>query len=108
VARYNADGRAKVPQPETEERMRAPAWTTLQLLQQAREAMGLASAVVSSSPLNEADADEPKTGLRLAAARCWALLLVRVFDHIAEPTQPPAVLPAPGIGGFGGGNLGAD
>jgi hypothetical protein len=98
-----------------------PAGATLQLLQQAREGMGLPSADAPVPPLNKAAADEPKTGLRLAAARCWALLLARIYEclplscpkcgkpmriiafvlerpvierileHIGEPTRPPAV-----------------
>ena len=96
-----------------------PAGATLQLLEQARASMGLPS--VSPS---ESDAPSPLSNLRRAAARCWALLLVRIYEclplrcpkcgepmriiafvlerpviernleHIGEPTQPPAVLPA--------------
>ncbi len=81
--------------------------------------MGLPSA---SPP--ESDPPSPLSNLRRAAARCWALLLVRIYEclplrcpkcgepmriiafvldqptierilaHIGEPTQPPAVLPA--------------
>ncbi|MBK7670274.1 MAG: transposase [bacterium] len=96
-----------------------PAGATLQLLEQARASMGLPSA---SPP--ESDPPSPLSNLRRAAARCWALLLVRIYEclplrcpkcgepmriiafvldrptierilaHIGEPTQPPAVLPA--------------
>jgi hypothetical protein len=101
-----------------------PAGATLQLLQQARAEMGLPSADAPALPLNKAAADEPKTGLRPAAARCWALLLARIYAclplrcpkcgkpmriiafvleqpvierilaHLGEPTRPPAVRPA--------------
>jgi len=43
----------------------------------------------------------PKADFRRAAARCWALLLVRIYECLplrcakcGEPTQPPVVLPA--------------
>ena len=92
-----------------------PAGATLQLLQDARVKMGL--------PEDE-DADKPKTGIQRAAARCWALLLARIYeclpllcprcgepmriiafvldppvierilDHIGEPSTPPMILPA--------------
>jgi len=58
-----------------------PAGATLQLMQQARAEMGLPSADALAPPLNKAAADEqPKTGLRLAAARCRALLLARIYE----------------------------
>jgi hypothetical protein len=96
-----------------------PAGATLQLLEQARASMGLPSA----SPA-ETNPPSPLSNLRRAAARCWALLLVRIYEclplrcpkcgepmriiafvldrppierileHIGEPTQPPVVLPA--------------
>ncbi len=96
-----------------------PAEATLQLLEQARASMGLPSA----SPA-ETNPSSPLSNLRRAAARCWALLLVRIheclplrcpkcgepmriiafvldrppveriLEHIGEPTQPPVVLPA--------------
>ena len=96
-----------------------PAGATLQLLEQARAGMGLPAAKPA-----EPDPPSPLSNLRRAAARCWALLLVRIYeclplrcpkcgepmriiafvldqptierilDHIGEPTQPPAVLPA--------------
>ena len=46
-----------------------PAGATLQLLEDAREQMGLAG--------EEATDDKPQSAARQAAARCWALLLVR-------------------------------
>lgn len=102
-----------------------PAGATLQLLQQARSSMGLPSAKEqpATSPA-AADLPSPLSTLRRAAARCWALLLVRIYeclplrcpkcgepmriiafvlerptierilDHIGEPTRPPEVLPA--------------
>jgi hypothetical protein len=96
-----------------------PAGATLQLLEQARASMGLPSA----SPA-EPNPSSPLSNLRRAAARCWALLLVRIYEclplrcpkcgepmriiafvldrpvverileHIGESTQPPVVLPA--------------
>ena len=93
-----------------------PAGATLQLLEQAREKMGMA----------EADEEPDPNPLRRAAARCWALLLVRIYEclpllcpsceqpmriiafledppvvekilrHIGEPTQAPELLPARG------------
>ena len=96
-----------------------PAGATLQLLEQARASMGLPSALPP-----ESDPPSPLSNLRRAAARCWALLLVRIYEclplrcpkcgepmriiafvldeptierilaHIGEPTQPPVVLPA--------------
>ncbi|MBK6735582.1 MAG: transposase [bacterium] len=96
-----------------------PAGVTLQLLEQARASMGLPSA----SPA-EPNPPSPLSPLRRAAARCWALLLVRIYEclplrcpkcgdpmrtiafvldrttieriltHIGEPTQAPAVMPA--------------
>jgi len=93
-----------------------PAGATLQLLEDAREQMGL--------PEVEVTDDMPPSAARQAAARCWALLLVRVYeclallyprcgepmriiafvldppvierilDHIGEPTTPPMILPA--------------
>ena len=93
-----------------------PAGATLQLLEDAREKMGLAG--------EEATDDKPQSAARQVAARCWALLLVRIYeclpmlcprcgepmriiafvldppvierilDHIGEPTTPPMILPA--------------
>jgi hypothetical protein len=77
-----------------------------------------------AAPSNDPDEAEPKPDFRRKLARCWALLLARIYeclplkcpkcgqpmriiafvldaptierilDHIGEPTQPPAVLPA--------------
>ena len=90
----------------------------MQLLMDARDKMGL-----SESPEATAD-DKPTSEFGRAAARCWALLLVRIYEclpllcprcgepmriiafvldppvierilaHIGEPTGPPAILPA--------------
>ena len=92
-----------------------PAAATLQLLTEARGKMGL-----------QADDSEEESHSKLSrvAARCWALLLVRIYEclpllcpncsqpmriiafiqdppviekilhHIGQPTQPPEVLPA--------------
>ncbi len=91
-----------------------PAGATLQLLQEAREKMGLEDSVE----------EEPRSKLSRAAARCWALLLVRIYEclpllcpkcskpmriiafiqdppviekilhHIGEPTRAPELVPA--------------
>ena len=101
-----------------------PAGATLQLLQHAREKMGLSQTEAGAESTGSADGDKSKTGIQRAAARCWALLLVRIYeclpllcprcgepmriiafvldppvierilDHIGEPQQPPIVLPA--------------
>jgi hypothetical protein len=100
-----------------------PAGATLQLLQGAREKMGLQAGGCEdeSTPTVE---EEPRSKLSRVAARCWALLLVRIYEclpllcpqcghpmriiafiqdppvierilhHIGEPTQLPEVLPA--------------
>ena len=92
-----------------------PAGATLQVLQDAQQKMGLEEAVT-----------EPASGdrFRKTAARCWALLLTRIYEclplqcprcgqpmrviafvldppvierilrHVGEPTEPPALLPA--------------
>ena len=92
-----------------------PAGATLQLLTAVREQMGLDDHV---------DEEPAPTPLRRAASRCWALLLVRIYEclpllcprchhpmriiafledpavverilrHLGEPTQAPEVLPA--------------
>jgi len=97
-----------------------PAGATLQLLQEAQSSMGLAG---SPAEPDETD-DKPTSTLSRAAARCWALLLVRIYEclpllcprcgepmriiafvqepavvekiltHIGEPIAPPAILPA--------------
>ena len=106
-----------------------PAGATLQLLEEARDRMGLAG---SAAKTDEAD-DKPTSALSRAAARCWALLLVRICEclpllcprcgepmriiafvqdppvvekiltHLGEPVSPPAILPArsPPQGEFG-------
>ncbi|MBK8167567.1 MAG: transposase [bacterium] len=52
-----------------------PAGATLQLLEQARASMGLPAAEPA-----EPDPSSPLLKLRRAAARCWALLLVRIYE----------------------------
>jgi hypothetical protein len=93
-----------------------PAGATLQLLQEASAQMGLEDVDLPD--------DRPTSRLGRAAARCWALLLTRIYEclpllcphcgtpmriiafvmdpptierilrHIDQPTEPPAVLPA--------------
>ncbi len=93
-----------------------PAGATLQVLQEAREKMGLQEVDPSDT--------EPTSGIRRTAARCWALLLARIYEclplqcprcgepmriiafileppvierillHVGEPVAAPAVLPA--------------
>ena len=95
-----------------------PAGATLQLLQEARDKMGLPEASESVAD------DKPTSEFGRAAARCWALLLVRIYEclpllcprcgqpmriiafvmdppvierilrHIGELTEPPAIVPA--------------
>lgn len=97
-----------------------PAGSTLQVIEQARERMALPAAVAAPDP----PADEPRSALSRAASRCWALLLVRIYEclplvcprcgepmriiafvldppvierilrHIGEPVAVPPVLPA--------------
>ena len=50
----------------------------LQLLEQARASMGLPSAL--APPPAEPGEPAPKADFRRAAARCWALLLVRIYE----------------------------
>ena len=101
-----------------------PAGATLQLLEDAREKMGLPEDEAAAGLHGPADDDRPKTGIQRAAARCWALLLVRIYEclpllcpkcgepmriiafvldppvieriltHIGEPSTPPLILPA--------------
>jgi len=101
-----------------------PAGATLQLLQQARDKMGLQDTDRSDGDSEQSDDDKPPGPLRRAAARCWAMLLARIYecfpltcrrcgkpmriisfildrpvidkilDHIGEPTTPPPVSPA--------------
>jgi len=52
-----------------------PAGATLRLLEQARASMGLTPARPT-----EPDAPSPLMNLRRAAARCWALPLVRIYE----------------------------
>jgi hypothetical protein len=100
-----------------------PAGATLQLLTEAKAKMGLDDPDTAPKPTVE---EEPRSRLSRAAARCWALLLVRIYEclpllcpncskpmrilafiqdppvvekilrHIGEPTEPPEVLPARG------------
>jgi hypothetical protein len=95
-----------------------PAGSIQLRLDQAREKMGLAT--------TESERNVDPSPLRTAAARCWALLLVRIYEclpllctrcdkpmrivafiqdppviekileHIGEPAQAPEVLPARG------------
>jgi len=103
-----------------------PAGAVLQVLEEAREKMGLAGADdadTDARPLSTDDA-EPRSAAGRLAARGWALLLARIFEclplvcprcgepmriiafildrsvierileHVGEPTEAPAVLPA--------------
>jgi hypothetical protein len=93
-----------------------PSGATLQLLTAAREKMEIDQQGISD--------EKPQGRVRQAAARCWAMLLARIYEclpltcgkcgqpmkliafimeppvvekilsHIGEPTEPPAVLPA--------------
>ena len=93
-----------------------PAGATLQVLKEAREKMGLQEVDPSDTG--------PASGIRGTAARCWALLLARIYEclplrcprcgepmriiafileppvieriltHVGEPVEPPAILPA--------------
>ena len=49
-----------------------PAGATLQVLQQARDKMGLQEVDPSGT--------EPTSGIRRNAVRCWALLLARIYE----------------------------
>jgi len=101
-----------------------PPAATLQLLQEAQEKMGFPDGDTSGDEGNSTAEEKPKGKLRLAAARSWALLLVRIYEcfpltcpkcffpmkmiacieepatverilkHIGEPTQAPEILPA--------------
>ncbi len=53
-----------------------PAGATLQLLEEARDRMGLND---SSADADETD-DKSTSALSRAAARCWVLLLVRIYE----------------------------
>ena len=61
-----------------------PAGATLQLLEEARDKMGLTEA-----PEVAAD-DKPTSTFGRAAARCWALLLVRMWNRFAIPPSAMA------------------
>jgi len=93
-----------------------PSGATLQLLTEARDKMDLGR--------QDPSEDKPRGRVRQAAARCWAMLLARIYEclpltcencgqpmrliafiieppvvekiltHIGEPTEAPAVLPA--------------
>jgi hypothetical protein len=93
-----------------------PSGATLQLLTEARDKMDLGQ--------QDPSEDKPQGRVRQAAARCWAMLLARIYEclpltcekcgqpmrliafimepvvvekilsHIGEPTEPPAVSPA--------------
>ena len=99
-----------------------PAGATLQLLEEAREKMGLPEAETADA----VDAGEPRSAVGRLAAHCWALLLariyeclplacprcgepmriiafildrsqvVRILEHIGEPVEAPKVWPARG------------
>ena len=92
----------------------------MQLLQEARDKMGLQKPATPDNEQAPADEAQPPGAFRQAAARCWALLLVRIYEcfpllcpncfaplrivafieepavvesilwHIREPTQAPA------------------
>jgi len=57
-----------------------PAGATVQLLQEARRQMGLGETAAVAEPAVPAAAAEPGAGVRRAAARCWALLLARIYE----------------------------
>ena len=93
-----------------------PSGATLQMLTEARDKMDIDQTDLSQ--------DKPQGRMRQAAARCWAMLLARIYEclpltcpkcgqpmrliafimeppvvekilkHIGEPSEPPAVLPA--------------
>jgi len=93
-----------------------PSGATLQLLAEARDKMDIDK--------QDSAANNPQSRVRQTAARCWAMLLARIYDclpltcekcgqpmrliafimeppvvekilkHIGEPTEPPTVLPA--------------
>lgn len=101
-----------------------PAGATLQVIEQARQKMGLSEVVDTDSRPLSADDSEQRSAAGRLAARCWALLLARIYEclpllcprcgepmrliafildppvieriltHIGEPVTPPAVLPA--------------
>ena len=61
-----------------------PAGATLQLLQEARQKMGLPQTEVAAEPTGPAVDAESRPGIRRAAARCWALLLARIYGSDQE------------------------
>ena len=101
-----------------------PAGATLQLLQDAQQKMGLPEAETADGATGPVADAEPRSRIRRTAARCWALLLARIYEclpllcprcgqsmriiafvldppvierilgHIGEPVTPPAVSPA--------------
>ena len=100
----------------------------MQLLQEARQKMGIADSEPADQPLpvSELNLDTPPSAVRRAAARCWALLLARIYEclpllcprcgepmriiafvldpaviariltHLGEPTAAPPLGPARG------------
>jgi hypothetical protein len=105
-----------------------PAGATLQLLQEARQKMGIPDPEPADQTpqVSEVNPDAPRSAVKRAAARCWALLLARIFEclplvcprcgepmriiafvldppvieriltHIGEPTEAPPLGPARG------------
>ena len=96
----------------------------MQLLQEAQQKMGLPEAETADGATGPVADAEPRSRIRRAAARCWALLLARIYEclplqcprcgepmriiafileppvieriltHVGEPVSAPAVLPA--------------
>ena len=96
----------------------------MQLLQEAREKMGLQEPATPTDETTPKDEQQPPSAFHQAAARSWALLLMRIYEcfpllctnyfapmgivafiqeprvvesilrHIGEPTIAPATLPA--------------
>jgi hypothetical protein len=61
-----------------------PAGATLQILEQAREKMGLAEAETADTgprPLSSDESEQRSLPGRIAA-HCWALLLARIFEYL--------------------------
>ena len=103
-----------------------PVGATLQILEEARQKMGLPEAEGTDSRPLSADDGEPRSAAGRLATRCWALFLARLYEclpllcprcdepmriialildppvitriltHIGKPVTPPAVLPARG------------
>jgi hypothetical protein len=59
-----------------------PAGATLQLLREARQKMGLPEGEMTAAPSQacSSNQDEPRSAILRAAARCWALLLARIYE----------------------------